>query len=182
MIMATETLKLIVGIGESLRGRLLLYNSLKMNFKEVTIRRNPGCELCGDHPSIHDLIDYEAFCDVQMPTQQPVSTDDRPVEISAADLKQILDTGRSITLLDVREPHEWDITRIDRARLTPLSNFENFIPELDPDDEIYLYCYKGKRSLTALQKLQERGFRNLKSLSGGIDGWAQEVDPSLPRY
>jgi len=181
--MATETLKLITGIGEPLRGRLMLYNSLKMHFKEVRIRRNPKCDLCGDAPTIDRLIDYEAFCNVQMPTAaQARLTDGVALEISAPELKRILDTGQPITLLDVREPHEWDIARIAKARLTPLSSFETFIPELKPDEEIYLYCYKGKRSMTALQKLQERGFKRLKSLAGGIDRWSQEVDPSVPRY
>lgn len=178
--MATETLKLIVGIGEPLRGRLMLYNSLKMSFKEVRIRRNPKCDLCGDAPTIDRLIDYEAFCNVQMPKAK--SVDDSALEIGGAELKRILDTGKPITLLDVREPHEWDIARIDKARLTPLSKFDSFIPELSPDDEIYLYCYKGKRSMTALKKLQERGFTHLKSLTGGIDRWSVDVDPKVPRY
>jgi adenylyltransferase/sulfurtransferase len=179
--MATETLKLIVGVGEPLRGRLMLYDSLKMRFKEVTIRRDPKCELCGEHPSIDRLIDYEAFCNVQLPAP-PAAADSGAVEISAQELKRVLDTGRPITLLDVREPHEWDIARIERARLTPLSKFDSYISELKPDDEIYLYCYKGKRSMTALKKLQERGFTRLKSLAGGIDRWSQEVDPRVPRY
>lgn len=181
--MATETLKLIVGIGEPLRGRLLLYNSLKMNFQEVRIRRDPKCELCGDAPAIDRLIDYEAFCNVQLPSSaQAKAAEGSAPEITGAELKRILDTGRPITLLDVREPHEWEIARIEKARLTPLSKFDSFIAELRPDDDIYLYCYKGKRSQTALKKLQERGFKHLKSLAGGIDRWSQEVDPKVPRY
>jgi adenylyltransferase/sulfurtransferase len=197
MIMATETLKMIVGVGEPLKGRLMLYNSLKMHFKEVRIRRNPKCELCGDHPTIDRLIDYEAFCAVPLPSRTAapadaagakahgakvgVAADNGTLEVTGAELKHVLDLGRPITLLDVREPHEWEIARIERARLTPLSKFEEYIPELNPDEEIYLYCYKGKRSMTALQKLKERGFKHLKSLAGGIDRWSQEVDPSVPR-
>lgn len=181
--MATETLKLIAGIGEPLRGRLMLYNSLKMSFKEVKIRRNPKCDLCGDAPTIDHLIDYDAFCNVQLPTAvKPVAADDSALEISGPELKRLLENGKPITLLDVREPHEWDIARIEKARLTPLSKFDSFIPELKPDDEIYLYCYKGKRSMTALKKLRERGFKHLKSLAGGIDRWSQDVDPKVPRY
>ena len=111
----------------------------------------------------------------------PVS-DDSAYEITGAELQKILAGGRPVTLLDVREPHEWDIVRIENARLTPLSNFENFIPELNAEDEIYLYCYKGKRSMTALKKLREQGFKNLHSLAGGIDTWAEKIDPGMPRY
>lgn len=179
--MGTEVVKLILGIGESLVGRLVLYDSLRMSFKDVRVRRNPGCELCGDNPSITDLVDYETFCNVQLPgaAEEP---DNSAFEITGAELKSVLDTGRPIRLLDVREPHEWQIARIDSAQLTPLSQFENFISELNPEEEIYLYCYKGKRSMTALKKLQDRGFTNLHSLAGGIDSWALEVDTSMPRY
>lgn len=179
--MATETVKLILGIGEPLVGRLLLYDSLRMGFKDVKVRRNPGCELCGDAPTLTELIDYEAFCAVDLPSVGEPE-DETAYEISGPELKKVLDTGRPITLLDVREPHEWEISRIDQAQLTPLSQFENFIPALNPEDEIFLYCYKGKRSMTALKKLQGSGFKHLKSLAGGIDGWAVEVDPSMPRY
>ena len=183
--MATETIKLILGQGEPLIGRLMLYDSLRMQFRDVRIRKDPNCELCGENPSITELIDYEAFCAVELPTpsgQSPEDFNAAAVEISAADLKSIIESGQSMTLLDVREPHEWEINRIDPARLTPLSKFEQFISELNREDEIYLYCYKGKRSLTALKQLQEHGFKNLHSLAGGIDKWAEEVDPSMPRY
>jgi adenylyltransferase/sulfurtransferase len=179
MIMATEAIKLILGIGQPLVNRLMLFDSLRMNFKEVKIRRNPDCELCGDHPTITELVDYEAFCNVEFAAPRPA---DQKLEITPRELKQILDSGRSITLLDVREKHEWDIARILPAELTPLSQFDHFIPKLNPEDEIYLYCYKGKRSMTALKKLQEAGFKKLHSLSGGIDHWAEEVDPKMPRY
>ncbi len=179
--MGTETIKLILGIGEPLVGRLMLYDSLRMNFKDVKVRRNPGCELCGDSPTLTELIDYEAFCNVELPSTEPV-WDASAFEISGTELKSVMDAGRPITLLDVREPHEWAINRIETAKLTPLSQFENFIPDLNQEDEIYLYCYKGKRSLTALKKLQESGFSHLKSLAGGIDAWAEEVDTSMPRY
>lgn len=180
--MATETVKLILDRGTTLVGRLMLYDSLRMSFKDVRIRRNPKCELCGDSPTVTELVDYEAFCDIQLPGV--AEQDDTALEVTPQDLKRILDVGRPITLLDVREPHEWDIARIQQARLTPLSQFESFIPELKQDDEIYLYCYKGKRSMTALKKLKEAGFdaKRLRSLAGGIDRWAEEVEPEMPRY
>ena len=184
LIMATEAIKLILGQGEPLIGRLMLYDSLRMTFRDVKIRKDPNCELCGEHPTITELIDYEAFCAVELPSvaREEAEFDPASVEISAADLKTIIESGQDVTLLDVREPHEWEINRIDPARLTPLSKFEEFIAELNPDDEIYLYCYKGKRSLTALKQLQEKGFKNLHSLAGGIDRWAEEVDPGMARY
>lgn len=181
--MATETIKLILGKGEPLIGRLMLYDSLRMNFRDVKIRKDPDCDLCGDNPTITELIDYQAFCAVDFgAAAQGSDFDPASVEVSAAQLKETLESGKSLTLLDVREPHEWDITRIESARLTPLSNFEQYISELDPEDDIYIYCYKGKRSLTALKQLKERGFKNLHSLAGGIDNWAQEIDPGMPRY
>lgn len=182
MIMGTETIKMILEIGVPLVGRLMLFDSLQMNFKDVRVRRNPGCELCGDSPTLTELIDYEAFCNVPLPGNGGPVVDEKALEITGPELKRILETGQPITLLDVREPHEWDINRIENARLTPLSQFESFIPEFDPKDEIFLYCYRGKRSMTALKKLQDKGFTNLKSLAGGIDHWAKEVDPSMPRY
>jgi len=179
--MATEAVKLVLKIGEPLIGRLVLYDSLRMSFKDVKVRPNPSCELCGNDPHILELVDYDAFCNVPLPNQ-PVVEDDPNMEISGEDLKSILDTGKEVVLLDVREPHEWDIVRLEGARLMPLSQFESYISELNPADEILLYCYKGKRSMTALRKLQENGFKNLRSLSGGIDGYAEKVDTSLPRY
>ena len=180
--MATETVKLILGIGETLTGRLLLYDSLRMNFKNVRIRRNPACELCGDSPTVKELVDYEAFCSVQLPGAAAAAAQEAAFEIGPEHLKQVLQEGRPVTLVDVREPHEWAINRIDGAQLMPLSQFEQFIPKLKPEDDIYLYCYKGKRSMTALKKLQEAGFQNLHSLEGGIDKWAETVAPDMPRY
>ena len=181
--MATETVKLILNIGQTLQNRLILYDSLRMSFKEVKLRKNPDCELCGTHPTITELQDYEAFCHVELPqTAAPAQSNGGGVEVTGAELKSVLDSGRAITLLDVREPHEWEIARIAGARLTPLSQFDSFIPQLKKDDDIYLYCYKGKRSMTALNKLKEAGFKNLHSLAGGIDKWAVEIDPKIPRY
>ena len=182
--MATEAIKLVLGRGETLIGRLMLYDSLRMSFKDVRLRKDPHCDLCGDSPTITELIDYQAFCAVELPTaaKEEDDFDVAAVEITPPELKGVLDSGNKITLLDVREPHEWQIAKIDQARLTPLSKFDEYIPELNPDEEIYLYCYKGLRSLTALKKLQAKGFKNLRSLAGGIDQWAVEVDTKMPRY
>ena len=184
--MATEAIKLILGKGEPLVGRLMLYDSLRMSFRDVRIRKDPQCELCGENPSITELIDYQAFCTVELPSvaAKPAHTEVDPgaVEVTAEELKRVIESGKRITLLDVREPHEWEINRIEPARLTPLSQFEQFIAELDPNADIYLYCYKGKRSMTALQQLHDRGFKHLHSLAGGIDRWAKDVDPDMPRY
>ena len=182
MLMATETIKLILGVGKPLIGRLALYDSLKMSFKDVKIRKDPHCELCGETPSVTELIDYVAFCNVQMPLSKSQEIDPAQVEISPGELKKILDGGKPITLLDVRESFEWEIAHIEQARLAPLSQLDKHIHDLSPDEDIYLYCYKGKRSLTALKKLREHGFTKLKSLAGGIDHWAEEVDPDMPRY
>lgn len=180
--MATEAIKLILKIGQPLVNRLILYDSLRMSFKEVKLRKNPACELCGEHPTLTELVDYEAFCHVELPQAAPQPANGGALEVTAPELRQVLASGKPITLLDVREPHEWEIARIAGARLTPLSRFESFIPELNKEDEIYLYCYKGKRSMTALKKLQEAGFKHLHSLAGGIDKWALEVEPTMPRY
>jgi adenylyltransferase/sulfurtransferase len=182
LIMATEAVKLILGIGKPLVDRLMLYDSLRMSFKEVKIRRNPQCELCGDAPTITELVDYEAFCHVELPGMPAEPAASERLEVTGPELKRILNSGKALKLLDVREPHEWQIARIATAELTPLSQFEHFIPELNKEDDIYLYCYKGKRSMTALKKLQDAGFKRLHSLAGGIDKWAQEVEPGMPRY
>ncbi len=183
LIQATEALKLILEMGNSLTGRLLLFDSLKMTFKEVKIQKDPLCELCGEHPAITELIDYAAFCDIPMPTSS-IEDDfnEEDFVIEAPQLEEILDSGKEIVLVDVRDQNEWDICHIDGAKLMPVVEFDKYIPELDKDDEIYLYCYKGSRSMTALKQLHADGFAKIKSLSGGIDSWAELVDPGMPRY
>ena len=185
LMQATEAIKLVLGLGESLVGRLLLFDSLKMSFKEVKIQRDPDCELCGDHPTVTELIDYEAFCDIPMPVTEKEEEEDFNEEdyiIEAPELEEILDSGEEITLVDVRDQNEWDICHIEGARLMPVAELENYMPQLNREDDIYLYCYKGTRSMNALKKLHAEGFTKLKSLAGGIDRWAEIVDPSMPRY
>ena len=187
LIQATEVLKYLLGKGKPLVGRLMLYDAMKMSFKDVRIRRDPACALCGDSPTITELIDYKAFCEIPMPVSQKKEAaedfNEADYAIEAPELEEILEEGdENVVLVDVREPHEWDICRIENATMIALSEFDQHINELNPENDIYLYCYKGIRSMTALKKLKQAGFKNLKSLTGGIDRWAEIVDPSMPRY
>ena len=180
LIQATEILKLILGKGTSLLNRLLLFNALDMRFRELKLRRDPQCPLCGESPTITQLIDYENFCGVPPPT--PVNTM-HPDEVTVHDLKQALDNPQlGIQVLDVREPNEYQIARINGARLVPLSTLAQRFKELDPKQPYYVHCHAGVRSLKALQFLREQGFKNLKSVKGGIAAWSDEIDPTVPKY
>ena len=183
LIQATEIIKLILDGGAPLIGRLLLYDAMKMNFKEVRVRKDPECALCGEYPSVTELIDYKAFCDVPLPRAElQEEIDEAAYELSPQEFKAAMDKDPSAVLVDVRETFEWDICRIDGAQLLPLSSFDPAKNELDPEATIYLYCYKGKRSMQALKELKKAGFNKLKNLSGGIDLWAEEVDSDMPQY
>lgn len=178
-IQAAETLKLILGVGEPLIGRLLLLDVLAMQFRELRLRKNPECPLCGNHPTIHGLIDYEAFCGVAV---HPENGEDRKAyEISAVELKERLQRRDDIFLLDVREPVEHQIVSLGKY-LIPLNDLPGRVNELDSAREIVVYCHYGHRSAQAVQFLREMGFKKVKNLVGGIDQWAVRVDPSLPRY
>ena len=181
MIMATEAIKLVLGLGEPLVGRLMLYDSLSMQFRNVKVRKNPECDLCGENPTVTGLIDYDAFCAVDLPKPED-QVKPEEVEVSPQVLKELLESKANIRLIDVRESHEFQINRIEPGELMPLSLFDQFISKLDPSDDIYIYCYKGMRSLTALKKLKDAGFTKLHSLAGGIDAWAEQVDAEMPRY
>ena len=183
LIQATEIIKLILKGGTPLIGRLLLYDAMKMNFKEVRVRKDPECALCGEHPSVTELIDYKAFCDVLLPESElQEEIDETAYELSPQEFKAAMDKDPSAVLVDVRETFEWDICRIEGAKLFPLSKFDPETCGLDPESSIYLYCYMGKRSMLALKELKRAGFNNLKNLTGGIDLWAVEVDSDMPRY
>jgi adenylyltransferase/sulfurtransferase len=180
LIQATEILKLILGKGTSLLSRLLLFNALDMQFRELKLRRDPQCPLCGNNPTITQLIDYQAFCGS---TPQPTNTPMHPDEVTVHDLKRALDNPQlGIQVLDVREPDEYQIARINGALLVPLSTLAQRFTELDPNHPYYLHCKAGGRSLKALQFLREQGFQNLKSVKGGITAWADEIDPTVPKY
>lgn len=179
-IQATETIKLILGIGSSLVGRLMLYDALSMSFEEVKLRKNPKCAICGQNPTIDHLIDYEEFCGVpghDHEEEQATSWDITPKELEAR-----LQQGNHLKIIDVREPHEWDISHIEGATLIPLGTLAAHMSELDSAEEIVLQCKTGGRSMKALELLHTAGFRKLKNLKGGINAWAREVDPRLPTY
>jgi adenylyltransferase/sulfurtransferase len=180
VIQAIETIKLILGTGEPLVGRLLLFDALAMRFRELTLRKDPACPICGEHKTITELIDYEAFCGLAPVEQAQVEAE--RWEIGARELAERQKRGDDIDLIDVREPHEWEIARIPGARLIPLNSLPAHLSELESSREIVLHCHHGQRSMRALELLHQSGFRKLKNLRGGIDSWSQQVDPTVPRY
>ncbi len=180
LIQATETIKLILGSGESLVGRLLLVDALGMRFREVKLRKNPECPVCGENPTVHELIDYEQFCGIRG-EESPAEAAIGVPEITPEALKQILDAGQDVYLLDVREPHEYEINRIGE-NLIPLGDLAERVHELDTSREIVVYCKSGQRSGRAVEFLRSIGFRYVRNLSGGINAWAERVDPTMPKY
>ncbi|MBX8631821.1 MAG: molybdopterin-synthase adenylyltransferase MoeB [Thermoplasmata archaeon] len=175
-LQAMEAIKLILGEGEPLIGRLLLFDAMKMRFKELKLRKNPDCPVCGTKPTIHELIDYEQFCGITPERENDENS------ITAEELAKRLKSGENIVLVDVREPQEWDICRIEGARLIPLNDIPARVNELNTADEIVLYCKVGQRSAYAVNFLKDIGFRKVKNLKGGINAWAEKVDASMPRY
>jgi adenylyltransferase/sulfurtransferase len=180
-IQATEALKLILGIGSPLIGRLLLYDALGLSFDEVKLQKNPRCRICSDQPEIRELIDYEAFCGVPGHDREEDRLA-REWEIEPRQLAERLQRGEKIRLVDVREPHELEISRLEGADLIPLGSLAARLHELDSAEEIVLFCKMGSRSAQALELLAGAGFRKVWNLHGGINGWAREVDPRLPVY
>ena len=175
-IQALETIKLILGAGEPLVGRLLLFDALRLRFRELSLRKDPACPICGINPSIRELIDYEAFCGIGA---EPAYAGP---EITVQELERELAIGKPITVVDVREPHEWEIVHLEGARLIPLGQLPTRLNELDGHDEIVLHCHHGARSMKALEILRGAGFGKVRSLKGGIDEWALVVDPGMARY
>ena len=178
-IQAAEALKLIIGKGEPLIGRLLLFDALAMKFRELKLRKNPDCPVCGTHPTVTKLIDYAEFCGIRG-EEAPTTVTNIP-EISARELKARLDRGDDIYVLDVREPHEYQICNI-HGHLIPLGELPQRVHELDSSKEIVAHCKSGKRSAQAIEFLQKAGFRKIHNLKGGILAWSDEVDPSVPKY
>jgi adenylyltransferase/sulfurtransferase len=178
-IQAAETLKLIIGKGEPLIGRLLLFDALAMRFRELKLRKNPECPVCGAHPTITKLIDYAEFCGVRG-EETPASVSTVP-EITPRELKARLDRGDNLFILDVREPHEYQICNIG-GYLIPLGDLSKRVNELDSSREIVAHCRSGKRSAEASEFLRQAGFRKVLNLKGGILAWSDEVDPSVPKY
>jgi molybdopterin/thiamine biosynthesis adenylyltransferase/rhodanese-related sulfurtransferase len=178
-IQAMETIKLILGTGEPLVGRLLLFDALAMRFRELKLKRNPECPVCGDHRTITKLIDYEEFCGIRG-EEAPAMTDGIS-EITARELKMRQDRGDKLFILDVREPHEYQICNLN-GKLIPLGELPRRVNELDSSVEMVVHCRSGKRSADAIHFLQTAGFKKLWNLKGGVLAWADEVDPKMPKY
>ena len=180
-IQATEAIKLLLGIGSSLVGRLLLYNALDMSFETIQLKKNPDCLVCGTHPQVTELIDYDAFCGVPG-FEHDEGSAGKNWDISATDLALRLKNGEKLRLIDVREPHELAISALPGAENIPLGQLAARLPELDSAQELVLFCKTGVRSTRALELLVSAGFRKVRNLQGGINAWAREVDPKLPIY
>jgi adenylyltransferase/sulfurtransferase len=197
-LQANEVTKLILGVGEPLIGRLVLFDALRLKFRELKLRKNPDCPVCGEHPTLTQLIDYEQFCGLGRGEAEPPAAgttagagasaageedgmDDGGWEVSVGQLKAWLDAGRKLTVLDVRNPPEYQICRIEGSKLIPLPELPRRVLEIDPRDFIVAYCHTGVRSLRATQLLRSKGFR-ATNLAGGIDAWSREIDPAVPRY
>ena len=195
IIQTTEVIKLILGIGEPLVGRLLLVDALGMNFRTLKLRKNPDCPVCGTHPTVTQLIDYDQFCGIEKPTSvgplevaRDKAVGDAAVvdgipQITVEELKRKLDAKNDVFVLDVREPHEYPIANLG-APLIPLGELEKRVAELAPqkDREVVVHCRSGARSQKAAVILRNAGFKNVENLSGGILAWADKIDPSMPKY
>ncbi|MEP7027915.1 MAG: molybdopterin-synthase adenylyltransferase MoeB [Candidatus Eisenbacteria bacterium] len=181
LLQATEVVKLILGIGEPLVGRLLLFDALAMSFRELKLRKDPNCPVCGPNPTVRELIDYQAFCGIR-PEDDVLAGEQRT--ISARALKTRLDAGEVIAIVDVREPQEFELCSLPGARLIPLGELPVRLSELDSACEFVIHCRTGKRSAQAIELLAQSGFSRarLLNLEGGIDAWARDVDPAMPRY
>lgn len=184
-LQANEVIKLALGAGESLVNRLLLVDAWGMKFRELKLRRDPECPICGDEPTIQELIDYEGFCGVPS-AGAPENENEamkHPDEVTVHELKDVLkDPESEIRVIDVRERDEWEIASIQGATLTPLSELPERVAEFDMNATYYIHCKKGGRSMKALELLRSHGFSRLKSVRGGIDAWREEIDPDLPAY
>jgi len=184
VIQATEAIKLILGIGEPLIGRFLIYDALKMRFRELKLRKDPDCPVCGTHPTVTKLIDYEQFCGIrpEPAAAQPSGAGVNQFETTSVDLKKRLDAGDDVFILDVREPNEYQICRIPGSVLIPLGELPRRYAELPTDKDIVAHCKMGGRSAKATEFLQSVGFKQVKNLKGGILDWIDKVDPSQPKY
>jgi len=181
LVQATEALKLIVGAGEPLVGRFLIFDALKMNFRDFKLRRDAECPVCGQHPTIFRPIDYERFCGAQTASAASESADAVP-SVSAKELKRKMDSREMLTLVDVREPWEYGIAQITGSRLIPLGELEKRLKELPREGILVIQCHSGARSEQGAKLLQQAGFGNVYNLEGGIEAWSRDVDPTVPRY
>ena len=180
-LQATEALKLLLGIGEPLIGKLLIFDALALSFEELRLKKNPNCRVCSENPEVTELIDYEAFCGVPGHDREHDLLSSE-FEIEPKELAARLAKGDRVRLIDVREPHELEISRIEGAELIPLGSLASRMHELDSSEDMVLFCKSGSRSARAVELLAGAGFRKQKNLRGGINAWARQVDPSLPLY
>jgi molybdopterin/thiamine biosynthesis adenylyltransferase/rhodanese-related sulfurtransferase/molybdopterin converting factor small subunit len=186
-IQATEAIKLIIGVGDPLIGRFLIFDALRMRFRELKLRKDPDCPVCGTHPTVTELIDYEMFCGIRPaavapPQANAESRSGSGMEITVTELKSRMDRGDALTIVDVREPQEFQICRIPGTTLIPLGDIPKRFNELDPDAEIIVHCKSGTRSAKAADFLRSVGFSQVKNLKGGIIDWIDKVDPTQPKY
>jgi len=181
-IQATEALKIVLGIGETISSRFLVYDALSMAFRELKLGKNKNCPICSENPRIKELMDYEQFCNMKEEEESSLEGD----EIRVRQLKNMIDDHEDFVLIDVREEYEWDICKIEGAKLMPMSQIMNenigILENIEKDKKIVLHCHTGARSAAVLQILKNKGFRNLKNLVGGIDAWSHEIDPEVPVY
>jgi adenylyltransferase/sulfurtransferase len=183
-IQANETIKLILGAEGALVNRLLLFDAWQMRFRELKLRKDPSCPVCGENPTITELIDYEAFCGLKPPSVEAEHRQEQEMEeITATELKRRLDSGDDLQIIDVREPNEYDIARIPESKLIPLGQVVNRMSEIDASRETVVHCKMGGRSAKAIEALTRAGYSGrLINLKGGITAWSNEVDPSVPKY
>jgi sulfur-carrier protein adenylyltransferase/sulfurtransferase len=174
-IQAAEAIDLILGKGKSLAGRLLLFDALDMTFKELKLRKNPECKVCGPNATVKELIDYEAFCG----REEELTSD---LEVTPRQLSELINEGKSIVLVDVREPWEYEINHINGAKLIPLDELPKRVHELSTADTIVVNCLSGQRSTQATRFLNGMGFKKAKNLKGGMRAWVSEVQPEMPTY
>jgi adenylyltransferase/sulfurtransferase len=183
VIQATESIKLLTGIGQPLIGRFLIYDALNMKFRELKLRKDPDCPVCGTHPTVTKLIDYDQFCGIVQPAQDhPAGATVSATEITPVELKQKLDAGETPFILDVREPNEYQINKIPGSTLIPLGELPRRYQELPKDRQIVAHCKMGGRSAKAQDFLKTVGFSDVLNLKGGILAWIDTVDPSQPKY
>jgi adenylyltransferase/sulfurtransferase len=182
VIQATEAIKLIAEIGEPLIGRFVIYDALRMRFRELKLKKDPDCPVCGTHPTVTRLIDYEQFCGIHPAATESVVSAAGAGEITAVELKGRLDRGDKLRIIDVREPNEFQINRIQGAELIPLGELPRRYAELDPADELVMQCKVGGRSAKAADFLRSVGFKRVLNLKGGILDWIDKVDPTQPKY
>jgi adenylyltransferase/sulfurtransferase len=175
-LQALETIKLVLARGRSLVGRLTMFDGLTGQFREIALIKDPDCPVCGTHPTIRELIDYEEFCGMT-PSASPDVTD-----VSATDLAKEQATNPNLVLLDVREAFEWEIARLPGAVLIPMGELPDRLGELDPAKDVVAYCHTGRRSRVAIDFLREAGFPRARHLAGGIAAWSRDVDPAVPTY